>query len=176
MTSIVIPHTEKGVLIANVLYDTLVSGGKTATLLQGRVIKTTMCGGYTISLLQKNEVVDNNDSVLLIPWDLEHTFTVDCCGVAVVPSLLKERFITKQTVGAVSYGRLDTDTFNLSSQSMDSVVVSLQRTITDIKGNALTPMELPMPLLGADSDIVLAVTAALLVSGLSETVQSMMSS
>ena len=159
--------------------DIIVIGGESDTALE-KAVKSTLTATYRIIYTKSGEffvrgrgyellfydspsplllssesltVIAKRDAVLprSLPPESTVIFNADCPGQAAA--------VFESGAFAVDCGFSPTNTVSFSSESDDTLVVSLNRSITALSGRTIQPLELPVPGIPGDEYTAMSFTA-----------------
>ncbi len=109
--------------------------------------------GYNLIVFEsENPNINTNGSVLLMKKNGIIPSTVPMDITAIINADNEEQLKSVQSIGvkAITCGTCDTSTVSFSSETDETIVISLNRSITALSGKIIQPLEIPAEKGGAD--------------------------
>ena len=119
--------------------------------------------GYEILCFDSEALYYENldNPVILLKETAEISDGILKTGIAIISSDKKEhiRFAEKSGIKTITCGFSHTSTISFTSETEDSLLISLNRSITTLSGREIEPLEIPVKKTGADTYSLMSFTA-----------------
>ncbi len=145
-----------------------------------RLIKSTLSATYRVVYIKDNTMTDRGSGYELVCFDsrrpllegVENAVVIAKRSAMILPELPKSCTVIidsdkpgqtasalKNGTAAIDCGFSPTATVSFTGETDDSLVISLNRSITALSGREIQPLEIPCPKRGADTYTLMSFTA-----------------
>ena len=119
------------------------------TYINNNLIKKVGNGNEILLFENENLICDNlKDSIIIFKKnclpEISGSFNKNNTAIIYSPEKEQLKMLCKKNITTITCGGSPKDTITYSSINEDSVVVSLQREVSSIKGNSILPFEIPI--------------------------------